>query len=101
MLKIPTGGRQTSWKFTKHGLGFENRAAVKQIQVVIAGLEPEASRLQVQRPNHLAMPPPIRTKGTVLLGLQRRPIERRVLQWNLPTAKLELVYAVCYGNVTS
>ena len=31
----PTGGRQTSWLFTKRGPG--------------AGLEPGASRLQVQR----------------------------------------------------
>ena len=42
MLKIPNGGRQTSWLFTKRGLGFGNTATVKQIQVVTcrAGLEP-------------------------------------------------------------
>ena len=39
MLKIPTGGRQTSWLFTERGLGFENGATVKQIQVVRAGVE--------------------------------------------------------------
>ena len=50
MLKIPTGGRQTSWLFTKRGLGFENRTTVKQIQVVRAGLEPGASGLHVRRP---------------------------------------------------
>ena len=43
MLKIPTGGRQTSWLFTKHALGFENGATVKQIQVVRVGLGPGAS----------------------------------------------------------
>ena len=36
MLKIPTGGKQTSWLFTKRGLGFENGATVKQIQVARA-----------------------------------------------------------------
>ena len=40
MLQIPTGERQTSWVFTEHGLGFENGATVKQIQVVRMGLEP-------------------------------------------------------------
>ena len=40
MLKISTGGRQTSWLFTKRGLRFEG--------VVRVGLEPGASGLQVQ-----------------------------------------------------
>ena len=52
MSKIPTGGRQTSWLFTKRGLGFKKGATVKQTQVVRAGLEPGTSGLQVQCPNH-------------------------------------------------
>ena len=47
---IPIGGKQTSWLFTMRGLGFEKGATVKQIQLVRAGLEPGASRLQVQPP---------------------------------------------------
>ena len=51
-MKIPTGGRQTSWLITNCGLGFGNRATVKQIQVVRGGLEPGTSGLQVRHPNH-------------------------------------------------
>ena len=43
MLKIPASWKQTSWPFTKRGLGFENGATVKQIQVVRVGLEPGPS----------------------------------------------------------
>ena len=50
------GESQTSCLFTKRGLGFENGATVKQIQVVRAGLEPGASVLQVRCPNHWATP---------------------------------------------
>ena len=50
MLKILIAGRQTSWLFTKRGLGIENGATVKQIQVIRAG--PGASRLHVQCSNH-------------------------------------------------
>ena len=77
MLKIPIAGRQTSWLFTKRGLGIENGATVKQIQEVRAGLEPGASRLQVRRPNHLATPPPYRLITT--LTALSQPI------WNMLT----------------
>ena len=59
-LKIPTGGRQTSWLFTNMteevdwGLPKNNSS-----MVVRAGLEPVTSGLQVQRPNHSATLPPL------------------------------------------
>ena len=44
MLKIPTGGRQTSWLFTKRGY------RKTEIKVVRVGLEPGASRRTVRVP---------------------------------------------------
>ena len=40
LLKISTGERQTNWLLTYPGLGFENRATMKQVQVVRAVHEP-------------------------------------------------------------
>ena len=58
-LKIPTGGRQTSWltKMTKElNLGLQrNNFSL----VVRTGLEPATSGFQVQRPNPSATLPPI------------------------------------------
>ena len=49
-LRIPTGGRLTSWLFTKCG-GVEFRATEdKSIQWKGGGFEPGTSKLQVQRP---------------------------------------------------
>ena len=49
-LRIPTGGRLTSWLFTQRG-GVEFRATEdKSIQRQGGGLEPGTSGLQVQRP---------------------------------------------------
>ena len=49
-LRIPTGGRLTSWLFTRHG-GVEFGATEdKSIQWQGGGFEPGTSRLQVQRP---------------------------------------------------
>ena len=56
MLKIPNGGRQTSWLFTMRGLGFANGDTVKQIQVVSAGLERGTSGLQDRRPDNKVTP---------------------------------------------
>ena len=59
-LKIPTGGRQTSWLFTSmtEELNWgppRNNSSL----VVRAGLEPATSGFQVRRPNHSAtLPPP-------------------------------------------
>ena len=73
MLKVPTGGRQTSWLLTKRGLGFENGATVKQSGTWTQGL-------RITRPaplplGHGASPPRWRVaflKGDIqgLLGLQ-------------------------------
>ena len=58
-LKIPTGGRQTSWLFTSMteelnwGLPRNNSSLVLR-----AGLEPATSGFQVRRPNHSATLPP-------------------------------------------
>ena len=59
VLKIPTGGRQTSWLFTSmtEELNWgppRNNSSL----VVRAGLEPATSGIQVRRPNHSAMLPP-------------------------------------------
>ena len=58
-LKIPTGGRQTSWLFTNmtEELNWgppRNNSSL----VVRAGLEPATSGFQVRRPNHSATLPP-------------------------------------------
>ena len=57
-LKIPTGGRQTSWLFTNmtEELNWgppRNNSSL----VVRAGLEPATSGFQVRRPNHSATLP--------------------------------------------
>ena len=58
-LKIPTGGRQTSWLFKNmtEELNWgppRNNSSL----VVRAGLEPATSGFQVRRPNHSATLPP-------------------------------------------
>ena len=59
-LKIPTGGRQTSWLFTKMtkelnlGLQRNNSSLVAR-----TGLEPATSRFQVRPPNTSTTLPPI------------------------------------------
>ena len=66
-LKIPTGGRQTSWLFTSmteelnYGLSRNNSG-----WVVRAGLESATSGFQVRRPNHSATLPPISYISTYL-----------------------------------
>ena len=52
-VKVLTGERQTSWLFTKRGIGLENGATVKQMQAVKGGLEPGTSGFQDLRPNPL------------------------------------------------
>ena len=51
VLKIPTGRRWTSWLSYKYGLGFELATQL----AVRAGLELEASELEVQHSNCSAM----------------------------------------------
>ena len=57
-LRIPTGGRLTSWLFTQRG-GVEFGATEdKSIQWQGGGFEPGTSGLQVQRPTTRPRPPP-------------------------------------------
>ena len=57
-LRIPTGGRLTSWLFTRHG-GVELRATEdKSIQWQGGGFEPGTSGFQVQRPTTKPRSPP-------------------------------------------
>ena len=58
MLRIPTGGRLTSWIFTRRG-GVEFGATEdKSIQWQGRGFEPGTSGLQVQRPTTRPRSPP-------------------------------------------
>ena len=58
MLRIPTGGRLTSWLFTRRG-GVEFGATEdKSIQWQGRGFEPGTSGLQVQRPTTRPRSPP-------------------------------------------
>ena len=52
LLKIPTGGKLTSWPFTKRGGVEFDTTKHKSIQWQGGGLEPGTSGLQIQRPNH-------------------------------------------------
>ena len=67
-LKIPTGGRQTSWLFTNmtEELNWgppRNNSSL----VVRAGLEPATSGFQVRRPNHSAtLPPACTVVGSII-----------------------------------
>ena len=57
-LRIPTGGRLTSWLFTRRG-GVEFGATEdKSIQWQGGGLEPGTSGIQVQRPTTWPRSPP-------------------------------------------
>ena len=59
-LRIPTARRRSSCLFYKRDRGFELGTTEDKIQpeAVRAGVELEASGLQVQRCNHLATVPP-------------------------------------------
>ena len=60
-LRIPTGGRLTSWLFTQHG-GVEFGATEdKSIQRQGGGFEPGTSGLQDQRPTTRPRPYPLKT----------------------------------------
>ncbi len=57
-LRIPTGGRLTSWLFTQRGEIEFGAAEDKSIQWQGGGLEPVTSGLQVQRPTTRPRSPP-------------------------------------------
>ena len=58
-LKIPTGGRQTSWLFTSMTEELNWGPLRNNSKLVVrAGLEPATSGFQVRRPNHSATLPP-------------------------------------------
>ena len=56
MIRIPTGGRQTSWLFTRMDRGVEPGTYPEQHQL---DLNP-GHRIEIQRPNHSAILPPIK-----------------------------------------
>ena len=59
-LRIPAARRRSSWLFYKRDRGFELATTENKIQplAVRAGVELEASGLQVQRCHHSATVPP-------------------------------------------
>ena len=61
-LRIPTGGRLTSWLFTQRGEFEFGATEDKSIQWQGAGLEPGTSGLQVQRPTTRPRLPPFMNK---------------------------------------
>ena len=58
-MKISTAKRQTGWLFTQRSRGVELGATKnKSSKWQGEGLEPGTTKLQIQRPNHLATPRP-------------------------------------------
>ena len=59
-LKIPTGGRHTSWLYTSMTEELNYRPLRNNSSLVVrAGLEPVTSGFQVRRPNHSATLPQV------------------------------------------
>ena len=58
MLRIPTGGRLTSWLFTRRGRVEFGATEDKSTQWQGGGFEPGTSGLQVQRPTTRPRSPP-------------------------------------------
>ena len=52
LLRIPTGGRLTSWLFAQRSRRVELGTTEEQIQIAV-GFEPGTSRFQIQRPKPL------------------------------------------------
>ena len=65
MLRIPTGGRLTSWLFTRRGRVEFGATEDKSIQWQGGGFEPETSGLQVQRPTTRPRSPPKSSMSTI------------------------------------
>ena len=62
MVKNPNWHEADQLAIFKRGRGVELRATEKQLQIVVrAGLELGTSGLQVRRPNHSTMLPPVGT----------------------------------------
>ena len=61
MLRIPTGGRQTSWLFTSAAEGY-----LEQHQLAVrTGFEPATHGFQIRRSNHSATLPPEGIEGNL------------------------------------
>ena len=70
-LRIPTGGRLTSWLFTQRGEFEFGATEDKSIERQGVGFEPGTSGLQVQRPTSRPRLPPQMLKVAIDTSVER------------------------------